>query len=98
MAVDWGARWSEVRKLLERPGPFTHPDFEPSPDTLKMMQDNIKVLIIGEEQFFLSQLCNILLLLCVDILKQRFKLFIGVGGSMCPHSSRYCSREMKVVH
>lgn len=47
MAVEWGSRWSEVRKLLERPGPFTHPDFEPSPDTLKMMQENIKVLVIG---------------------------------------------------
>nr|XP_053648702.1 NEDD8-activating enzyme E1 catalytic subunit-like [Cherax quadricarinatus] len=45
--MDWGERWSEVRKLLERPGPFTHPDFEPSPDTLKMLQENIKVLVIG---------------------------------------------------
>ncbi|XP_045105949.1 NEDD8-activating enzyme E1 catalytic subunit-like isoform X1 [Portunus trituberculatus] len=47
MAVEWGARWSEVRKLLERQGPFTHPDFEPSPETLKMMQENIRVLVIG---------------------------------------------------
>ncbi|XP_037794785.1 NEDD8-activating enzyme E1 catalytic subunit-like [Penaeus monodon] len=46
-AIDWGERWSEVRKLLERPGPFTHPDFEPSPETLKMLQENIKVLVIG---------------------------------------------------
>ena len=50
MAVEWGARWGEVRKLLERPGPFTHPDFEPSPDTLKMMQENIRVLVIGESR------------------------------------------------
>ncbi|KAG7166311.1 NEDD8-activating enzyme E1 catalytic subunit-like [Homarus americanus] len=45
--MDWGERWSEVRKLLERPGPFTHPDFEPSPDTLKMLQENMRVLVIG---------------------------------------------------
>lgn len=48
-AIDWGERWSEVRKLLERPGPFTHPDFEPSPETLKMLQENIKVLVIGKK-------------------------------------------------
>ena len=29
-ACDWHGRWSHVRKFLERPGPFTHPDFEPS--------------------------------------------------------------------
>lgn len=47
MVLEWGQRWSDVRKLLERPGPFTHPDFEPSPDTLKMVQENIKLLVIG---------------------------------------------------
>lgn len=47
MVLEWGERWSDVRKLLERPGPFTHPDFEPSPDTLKMVQENIKLLVIG---------------------------------------------------
>lgn len=29
-ACDWDGRWNHVRKFLERPGPFTHPDFEPS--------------------------------------------------------------------
>ena len=27
---DWSGRWNHVRKLLERSGPFAHPDFEPS--------------------------------------------------------------------
>lgn len=27
---NWDGRWNHVRKFLERPGPFTHPDFEPS--------------------------------------------------------------------
>ncbi len=27
---DWDGRWSHVQKFLERTGPFTHPDFEPS--------------------------------------------------------------------
>uniref|UniRef100_A0A8C8A1G7 NEDD8-activating enzyme E1 catalytic subunit n=1 Tax=Oryzias sinensis TaxID=183150 RepID=A0A8C8A1G7_9TELE len=30
----WDGRWNHVRKFLERPGPFTHPDFEPSPEAL----------------------------------------------------------------
>ena len=29
---DWPGRWNHVRKLLERTGPFAHPDFEPSPE------------------------------------------------------------------
>ncbi|XP_076055912.1 ubiquitin-like activating enzyme 3 isoform X1 [Oratosquilla oratoria] len=45
--VEWSEHWNDVRKLLERPGPFTHPDFEPSPETLKVVQENIKVLVIG---------------------------------------------------
>uniref|UniRef100_A0A8D3DDK3 NEDD8-activating enzyme E1 catalytic subunit n=1 Tax=Scophthalmus maximus TaxID=52904 RepID=A0A8D3DDK3_SCOMX len=31
---DWDGRWNHVRKFLERPGPFTHPDFEPSTEAL----------------------------------------------------------------
>ena len=29
---DWPGRWAHLRKLLERTGPFAHPDFEPSPE------------------------------------------------------------------
>uniref|UniRef100_A0A3B3QVJ5 NEDD8-activating enzyme E1 catalytic subunit n=1 Tax=Paramormyrops kingsleyae TaxID=1676925 RepID=A0A3B3QVJ5_9TELE len=31
---DWDGRWNHVRKFLERSGPFTHPDFEPSTEAL----------------------------------------------------------------
>uniref|UniRef100_A0A8D0AVP3 NEDD8-activating enzyme E1 catalytic subunit n=1 Tax=Sander lucioperca TaxID=283035 RepID=A0A8D0AVP3_SANLU len=31
---DWDGRWNHVKKFLERPGPFTHPDFEPSTEAL----------------------------------------------------------------
>ena len=27
---DWDGHWNHVKKFLERSGPFTHPDFEPS--------------------------------------------------------------------
>lgn len=30
IGCDWEGRWNHVKKFLERPGPFTHPDFEPS--------------------------------------------------------------------
>lgn len=32
---DWEGRWNHVKKFLERSGPFTHPDFEPSTEVRK---------------------------------------------------------------
>ncbi|XP_050304229.1 NEDD8-activating enzyme E1 catalytic subunit [Anthonomus grandis grandis] len=40
-------RWSHLRKVLERPGPFSHPEFEPSPEILDFILSTCKVLIIG---------------------------------------------------
>lgn len=34
-SCDWEGRWNHVRKFLERPGPFTHPDFEPSTEVMQ---------------------------------------------------------------
>lgn len=39
--------WGHLRKVLERPGPFCHPDFEPSPDILDFLMTTCKVLVIG---------------------------------------------------
>uniref|UniRef100_A0A1B6K7X0 NEDD8-activating enzyme E1 catalytic subunit n=1 Tax=Homalodisca liturata TaxID=320908 RepID=A0A1B6K7X0_9HEMI len=39
--------WSSLRKVLERSGPFCHPDFEPSTDTLKFVMNTCKLLVIG---------------------------------------------------
>lgn len=44
---DWNGRWKHIRKLLERPGPFAHPDFEGSPDILDFMLSTCKLLVIG---------------------------------------------------
>ena len=42
-------RWSHVRKLLERRGPFSHENFDPeSMDIFDMVRDNVNVLVIGE--------------------------------------------------
>ena len=30
--VDWPHRWAHVSKILTRPGPFAHPDFEACPE------------------------------------------------------------------
>ncbi|GLH07219.1 hypothetical protein R5R35_001745 [Gryllus longicercus] len=40
-------RWSHLRKILERPGPFCHPDFEASPETLNFLMNSCKILVIG---------------------------------------------------
>uniref|UniRef100_A0A3P9M3S9 NEDD8-activating enzyme E1 catalytic subunit n=1 Tax=Oryzias latipes TaxID=8090 RepID=A0A3P9M3S9_ORYLA len=34
VSFEWGGRWSHIKKFLERPGPFTHPDFEPGTEAL----------------------------------------------------------------
>ena len=44
---EWPGRWNHVSKLLERRGPFTHPNFEPSPNTLKFLRSTCKLLVIG---------------------------------------------------
>ncbi|PNF26642.1 NEDD8-activating enzyme E1 catalytic subunit [Cryptotermes secundus] len=40
-------RWCHLRKVLERTGPFCHPDFEPSPDNLNFLMESCKLLVIG---------------------------------------------------
>ncbi|MBN3296614.1 UBA3 enzyme, partial [Amia calva] len=44
---DWEGRWNHVRKFLERSGPFTHPDFEPSAESLQFLLETCKILVIG---------------------------------------------------
>uniref|UniRef100_A0A672PH08 NEDD8-activating enzyme E1 catalytic subunit n=1 Tax=Sinocyclocheilus grahami TaxID=75366 RepID=A0A672PH08_SINGR len=44
---DWQGRWDHVNKFLERAGPFTHPDFEPSTESLQFLLDTCKILVIG---------------------------------------------------
>lgn len=38
---DWDGRWNHVKKFLERTGPFTHPDFEPSTEVTHSWTRNI---------------------------------------------------------
>jgi len=40
-------RWSHLRKVLERSGPFCHPDFEPSPENLSFIMSSCKILVVG---------------------------------------------------
>ncbi|KAL6464361.1 hypothetical protein MHYP_G00266780 [Metynnis hypsauchen] len=44
---DWQGRWDHVKKFLERAGPFTHPDFEPSTESLQFLLDMCKILVVG---------------------------------------------------
>uniref|UniRef100_A0A8C7GLH9 NEDD8-activating enzyme E1 catalytic subunit n=1 Tax=Oncorhynchus kisutch TaxID=8019 RepID=A0A8C7GLH9_ONCKI len=44
---EWDGRWNHINTFLERPGPFTHPDFEPSTESLQFLLDTCKILVIG---------------------------------------------------
>lgn len=40
-------KWDHLRKLLERAGPFAHPDFKPCSETLEFLTSTCHVLVIG---------------------------------------------------
>lgn len=40
-------RWSHVRKLLERSGPFCHSAFSPSIENLEFIMQTCNILVIG---------------------------------------------------
>uniref|UniRef100_A0A8C5R5W2 NEDD8-activating enzyme E1 catalytic subunit n=1 Tax=Leptobrachium leishanense TaxID=445787 RepID=A0A8C5R5W2_9ANUR len=44
---DWEGRWNHVKKFLERSGPFTHPEFEPSNESLQFLLETCKILVVG---------------------------------------------------
>ncbi|GFR69695.1 NEDD8-activating enzyme E1 catalytic subunit [Elysia marginata] len=47
METDWSGRWDHLQKIVERGGPFAHPDFEPSPEILSFLKETCKILVIG---------------------------------------------------
>ncbi|XP_024126096.1 NEDD8-activating enzyme E1 catalytic subunit isoform X1 [Oryzias melastigma] len=47
VSCEWGGRWNHIKTFLERPGPFTHPDFEPSTESLQFLLETCKILVIG---------------------------------------------------
>lgn len=42
-----GKRWVHVRKILERSGPFCHPEFTPSTDGLEFIMKTCQISVIG---------------------------------------------------
>ncbi|KAF2356814.1 E2 binding [Trinorchestia longiramus] len=67
MACETGGRWTDLRKLLERPGPFTPQTFEASPETLDFLQNNLKILVVGAGGLGCDLLKNLALLGFGDI-------------------------------
>ncbi|MED6252904.1 NEDD8-activating protein uba3, partial [Ataeniobius toweri] len=46
-SCEWDGRWNHIKKFLERSGPFTHPDFEPSTECLQFLLETCQILVIG---------------------------------------------------
>ncbi|ORY07978.1 hypothetical protein K493DRAFT_322235 [Basidiobolus meristosporus CBS 931.73] len=44
--VDWKGRWANIRKVLDRTGPFSHPDFAPGEEVRTFLRQ-CKILVIG---------------------------------------------------
>lgn len=42
-----GKRWVHIRKILERSGPFCHPEFTPSTDGLEFIMKTCTILVVG---------------------------------------------------
>lgn len=40
-------KWQNIRNVLERSGPFCHPDFEPSAEILEFLMTTCKILVVG---------------------------------------------------
>lgn len=47
MSIDSTGRWTHLRKILERSGPFSASDYEPDPEALNSIQENCKILVVG---------------------------------------------------
>ncbi|XP_012231863.1 NEDD8-activating enzyme E1 catalytic subunit [Linepithema humile] len=55
-------RWSNLRKVLERSGPFCRPDFEPSSEILQFLLEHCKVLVVGAGGLGCEMLKNLALM------------------------------------
>ncbi|KAL8566247.1 NEDD8-activating protein uba3 [Nucella lapillus] len=64
---DWPGRWNHIKRLLERTGPFAHPDFEPSPEILGFLRETCKLLVIGAGGLGCELLKDLALLGFLDI-------------------------------
>lgn len=40
-------QWRHLERLLTRPGPLAHPEFQPSSETLSLLTDTMRVLVVG---------------------------------------------------
>ncbi|XP_025106468.1 LOW QUALITY PROTEIN: NEDD8-activating enzyme E1 catalytic subunit-like [Pomacea canaliculata] len=60
--TECSGRWNHIRRLLERGGPFAHPDFEPSSDNLTFIQETCRILVIGAGGLGCELLKNLALL------------------------------------
>ena len=43
--VDWSGRWNHLKCLLERPGPFSHPEFEPNSEVSSLTGEMLLIRV-----------------------------------------------------
>lgn len=41
-------KWNHLRRILENPSPFGHPDFQPSTELIDFLMDSCRILVIGK--------------------------------------------------
>jgi NEDD8-activating enzyme E1 len=60
-------RWGNIRKIVERSGPFCHPNFTPSNSNLEFLMTSCKILVIGAGGLGCELLKNLALMGFKDI-------------------------------
>ena len=43
------SKWADLKNLLEEPSELAPETFEPSPDLLEFLKENMRILVVGEK-------------------------------------------------
>lgn len=86
---EWEGRWNHIKKFLERSGPFTHPDFEPSTEVT--ISGNMQVFVFVSICHFICPVSSYIALCLYHLSPQSLQfmletckiLVIGAGGLGC---------------
>lgn len=63
-------RWTYLNHILMRPGPLSHPNFEPSAELMNFVRNDCHILVIGAGGLgceLLKNLVSVLVLTCMSV-------------------------------